>query len=83
MPYLRPVDISGKQEDFSSALTDNGVCVVYNGNSLTSTYRDSARVADLAAAIDSRGKVVPKKINGTGHMYEKTFWLNLADRSEM
>ena len=80
-PYFSPVDLSGVHEqDFHAALTDSGVCMVYNGNTMHGTYKSSTKVKELSDAFDKRDTIDPKKIEGTGRIFEKVFWLNLQDR---
>ena len=80
-PYFSPVDLSGLHEsDFHASLTDSGVCMVYNGNALKGTYRSSKRVDELSEAFDRRGTTESKKIEGTGRIFEKVFWINVQDR---
>ena len=39
-------------------------------------------MSELHHSLDPRqGMFSPKKINGTGKIYQKTLWLNAADRS--
>ena len=71
--------------NFQAALTDNGVCKVYNGASLGNAFAisDGNKVQELSNAFDRRrdkGEAYVDKINGTGQTYEKVLWLNLADR---
>ena len=80
-PYFSPADLSGDHEgEFHAALTDSGVCMVYNGNTIEGTYRSSTKVKELSDAFDNRKTTDPKKIVGTGKTFEKVFWLNLQDR---
>ena len=80
-PYISPVDFSGTHEgEFHAALTDSGICMVYNGNTLEGTYSSSKKVKELSEAFDKRDTIEPKKIDGSGRIFEKVFWLNLEDR---
>ena len=55
---------------------------MYNGNNLHLSYKDSPRITELSHSLDPRtGLFSPKMINGTGKIYQKTLWLNAADRS--
>ena len=54
--------------------------MVYNGNALKGTYRSSKRVDELSEAFDRRGTTESKKIEGTGRIFEKVFWINVQDR---
>ncbi len=69
--------------EFHPALTDMGLCQVYNGQSMLATFRKTERVDELGQALDSRSGdlLKPERIVGTGTLYEKHFWLNIADRS--
>ena len=80
-PYFSPIDLSGTHEgEFHAALTDSGICMVYNGNTMEGTYRSSKKVKELSEAFDKRDTIEPKKIVGSGRTFEKVFWLNLEDR---
>ena len=56
--------------------------MVYNGNTLKGTYSPNKRADELSEAFDHRGTTKSKKIEGTGRIFEKVFWLNVQDRSE-
>ncbi len=81
-PYFTPVDLSGQHNDrFHVGLTDEGICDVYNGNSMSETYASSTRVNDLVEVLDGRrGTVTPAKVDGVGKIAQKTFWLNIGDK---
>ncbi len=82
-PYFSPVDLSHEHDyDFYPALTDSGVCNVYNGQSLRGTYKpEMGRTGNFAATMDPRMALKEaKKINGTGKIAEMSFWLNVADK---
>ena len=80
-PYFSPIDLSGLHEnDFHASLTDSGLCMVYNGNALRETYSPGKRVDELSDAFDRRGTAESIKIEGTGRIFEKVFWINVADR---
>ena len=64
-------------------MTDTGVCQVYNGNSLTSTYEHSDRIRDLQYSFDPRTgdeQYDPIMIDGTGKISQMTFWLDAQDK---
>ena len=65
---------------FRPAITDSGLCHVYNGAPMLSTYGESARMDELSSALDRRRSSRADKINGTGTGHRKTFWLNIGDR---
>ena len=80
-PYFSPLDMSGAHEgEFQAALTDSGMCMVYNGNALRGTYSPSKRVDELSEAFDRRDASQSKMIEGTGRIFEKVFWINVQDR---
>ncbi len=79
IPYLSPMDLS-MSHDLHPAVTDSGLCYAYNGRSVGETFRDSSRTSDLRKALDSREATASEQVRGTGAVYRKTFWLNLADR---
>ena len=66
--------------DFYPALTDKGMCMVWNGETMSQTYKESDRVKDLTDSLDSRDSVIEKKIQGTGTRFRKTMWLDLGGR---
>ncbi len=74
------MDLSPNNHKFYPALTDAGLCSMYNGQPLRLTYAGSERTDKMEAAFDARKKFEAEKIVGTGKVYEKTFWLNIADR---
>ena len=52
-PYFTPAELSGNEDEFFPALTDNGICHVYNGNSLRNTYKiGGRRIAELSRLFD-------------------------------
>ncbi len=79
------MDLSGKHDaDFIAAVTDSGVCDVYNGNAMANTYTPSPRMDELDRSLDARPSghsTQPKKISSTGQTGQKVFWLNVADNS--
>ncbi len=80
-PYFTPVDLSKKHDrDIFPALTDVGLCNVYNGDAMASTYSNSAKNSELVNLLDPRESFKPRMITGTGKVSERTFWLNVADR---
>ena len=76
-PYFTPVDISEANLGFHAAMTDAGICQVYNGNSLSSTYTTTDRIMDIEYSIDTKkGIIKPDMIQGTGKISETTMWLD-------
>ena len=82
-PYFTPLDFLGQDGDFSTAITDKGLCHVYNGDVMRATFAPTKRMNLLVSALDRREAVEPKLINGTRKIFEKYFLLNVADRYEM
>ncbi len=81
-PYISPVDLSGVHNaDFYPGLTDAGICHVYNGDTVASTFKEQQKTKELAAALDPRPSHKPLMITGTGKISERSFWLNVADRN--
>ena len=68
--------------DLFPVLTDYGVCQVYNARPMRDTFKESTRMSELSRYLDPRPEntFVPKMVNGTGKIFEKTFWINVADR---
>ena len=66
--------------DFQPALTDKGMCMVWNGETMSQTYKESDRVKDLTDSLDSRDSARIQKIQGTGTRFRKTMWLDLGGR---
>ena len=73
-------EIGKPTNEFHIAVTDVGLCQVYNGEAMRSTFTTTSRIEELAAALDKRDHVMPRRINGSGRIYEKTFWLDIGDR---
>ena len=55
-PYFTPTDLKGSYPhiNFRAAITDAGVCQVYNGDTLHSTIKQSARNTQLKNSLDPR-----------------------------
>ena len=80
-PYFTPIDLSLENTDFKPALTDAGICQVYNGDSLDSSFASSTRNDELRFSLDPRqGSSKPKKINGTGKISQITMWLDARNK---
>ena len=69
-----------KDTEFVMAPTDVGLCQVYNGGTMKSTFSSTNRIEELSSALDQRESYEPKYINGSGKIYRKTFWLDIGDR---
>ncbi len=81
-PYFTPVDLALKHDkDIFPALTDVGLCNVYNGETMASTYSSTKKHTEFIKLLDPRESFKPKMITGTGKISERTFWLNVADRN--
>ena len=62
-------------------LTDAGLCHVLNGNSIGNTYVPTERIEKLNTAFGSgNDHFEPSKINGTGFLNLRTFWLDVGIR---
>ena len=73
-----------KGHEYQSALTDGGICHVYDGNSLEATYSPNDRIDIFHKNLDARvGSITPKKIEGTGQLFRKTFWLDVGERYQL
>ena len=80
VPHLTAIDFKQNSE-FLPTLTDAGLCHVLNGNSIGNTYVRTERIEKLNAAFGSgEGNFQPTKINGTGYLNQKTFWLDVGIR---
>ena len=62
------------------APTDVGLCNVYNGNSMKSTFVNTNRMEDLWSTFDQRDTFTPREVQGSGKIFQKTFWLDIGDR---
>ena len=81
VPYLAPVDLTLQNAGFKPALTDAGICQVYNGDSLLSSFTSSKRVDELHYSIDPRPEIIkPLMINGTGKISQITMWLDASNK---
>ncbi len=81
MPYFTPMDLSyTHNKDFFPALTDSGLCQVYNGDAMGVTYSPRNKTKELASMLDPRTEFVPKMITGTGKISERTFWIPIGER---
>ena len=56
------------------------MCQVYNGNTMKSTFTATKRTEALQTPLDPRDEMAPKFINGSGKIYQKTFWLDIGER---
>ena len=82
-PYFAPVDLSFENTNFKTALTDAGICQVYNGDSLFSTFSSSARTHELQYSLDPRQESLnPQNITGTGKISQITMWLDAGNKDK-
>ena len=80
-PYVAPVDLSFENTDFTPGLTDAGVCQVYNGDSMLSSFVTSLRIDELQYSLDPRPVMAkPRMINGTGKISQITMWLDAGNK---
>ena len=80
-PYFSPVDLSLENTNFNPALTDAGICQVYNGDSLLSSFATSPRIHDLQFSLDPRpNSIKPHMIDGTGKISQMTMWLDAGNK---
>ena len=80
-PYFAPVDLDHTNIDFNPSITEAGVCQVYNGDSMHSLFKKTPRMNDLENVIDVRNtEIIPQRINGTGKISQKTFWLDASNK---
>ena len=79
-PYISPVDLSF-ESSFHAAVTDRGVCQVFNGAAFADTYSSNAKNTNLRLAFDGRRSFTPELIHGTGPSFAKIFWLDVEDTS--
>ena len=70
-----------ENSEFMLTLTDAGLCHVLDGNSLGNTYVPTERIIELNSALGSEnGTLQPNKINGTGFLNQRTYWLDVGIR---
>ena len=83
-PYFPPVHINienTEHTNFKPALTDAGICKVYNGDNLFSTFTSSARTNDLQYSLDPREESIkPHNITGTGKISQISMWLDASNK---
>lgn len=79
-PFHQQFELGDKSTNFHIAVTDNGLCQVMNGNSMTSTFKPTIRMEELWTALDNRDDIQPRSISGSGKLYQDTFWLDIGDR---
>ena len=74
-PHLPSIDYLNNYK-FYSALTDNGICEVYNGDTFNSVFKIGPTSKGLENKFDLRAKADPVRIR-TGKMAAKTFFFKL------
>ena len=67
-------------QDFHPAITDNGLCHVWNGETMLQTFKPSKRINSLTDSLGLREKGSIKKIQGAGTRFGKTMWLDMGGR---
>ena len=84
-PYFIQADLSlDDPMHFKPALTDAGICQVYNGDSLYSTFSSSARIQELQYSIDPRAeKLEPHTITGSGKISQIVMWLDSENKDPL
>ena len=66
---------------FRAALTDKGICQVFNGNSMSATYSSGEKSDIFKDNLDARtGEEMPEMIQGAGLLFRKSFWLDIGER---
>ena len=72
--------MSGRYK-FRAALTDKGICQVFNGNSMSATYSSAEKSDRFKELLDARaGEEMPEMIQGAGILFRKIFWLDIGER---
>ena len=56
------------------------MCMVWNGEAMSQTYKESDRINDISDSVDSRDHGSIRFIEGTGTRFRKTMWLDLGGR---
>ena len=81
-PYFAPIDLNTDRfTHFKPSLTDAGICYVYNGDSISSSFATSTRTHELQYSLDPRQESIkPGMINGTGKISQKTMWLDAGNK---
>ena len=80
VPHFSDVDLSGKFK-FRAALTDGGICQVFNGQPLSATFTSAQRSDIFKNLLDGRSdNALPDMIQGSGMLFRKTFWLDVGER---
>ena len=86
-PYFSPIAVlAGPKANlvdrsFVPAVTDRGLCHVYNGQTLRATYdSEDMRAKELSEVFDHRSSWKPYPILGTGKQHEVSWWINLRDK---
>ena len=73
-------ELEKSHSEFNIGATDSGLCHILNGEDMRSTFAGTDRMKDLWESLDKRKSISAKYINGSGKIYEKTFWLDIGDR---
>ena len=89
-PYFTNIDFN-EDSAFAATVTDSGLCHVMNGPPIGNVFAPSERIGQLEAAFDlglglGLGRVAnftPAKIEGTGYIHQKSFWVDVGTRGVM
>ncbi len=80
-PYFSPLDIRGEYEDlFFPAVTDNGICDVFNGDSFGNTFRPTVGPTVFKSFLPNRGPITPMHFKTEGYERGMMFMFNIGDR---
>ena len=62
-------------------LTDAGLCHALDSNSFGNTFVPTERIVELNSTLGSGiDNLQPNKINGTGFLNQRTYWLDVGIR---
>ena len=70
-----------ENSEFLPTLTDAGLCHALDSNSFGNTFVQTERIVELNSALGSgNDNLKPNKINGTGYLNQRTYWLDVGIR---
>ena len=78
--YGISLELENPDSEFNIGVTDVGLCHILNGEDMRSTFVGTDRMKELWKSLDKRQSISPKYINGSGKIFEMTFWLDIGDR---
>ena len=67
---------NAENDEFHLGLTDKGLCYVYNGDVMQSTYKETARTKELERLFETRKEANLTMISNSGKAGEKIFWFD-------